>query len=159
MNPIKGVFFFFVFFFTHFIAGLSHTRHDTTWCLSQFTGCKLVWEHRRWGSIMVSDTKAYVYARLLCSEPPFNLDMVEARERATLRCGDCRGWSDRKWRKTYQCQDEERKSGVNLINNAELFRGDQPAAGAAYFMSNFTLQYSQAVSTFWYTRARILGKI
>lgn len=54
---------------------------------------------------------------------------------------------------------EERESGVNLINNAELFRGDQPAAAAAYFMCNFTLQYSQAVSTFWYTRARILGRI
>lgn len=47
-------------------------------------------------------------------------------------------------------RDEERESGVNLINNAELFRGDQPAAGAAFFTSNFTLQDSQAVPTFWY---------
>lgn len=48
------------------------------------------------GSIMVSDTKAYVYARLLCNEPPFNLDLLEARGLATLRCDDYRGWSDRK---------------------------------------------------------------
>lgn len=55
-------------------------------------------------------------------------------------------------------RDEERESGVNLINNAELFRGDQTAAGAAYFMSNFTLQNSQALSTFWYTHDRISGE-
>lgn len=48
------------------------------------------------GSIMVSDTKAYVHARLLRNEPPFNLDGAEAREWASLRCDDCRGWSDRK---------------------------------------------------------------
>lgn len=56
-------------------------------------------------------------------------------------------------------RDGERESGVNFINNAELFRGDQPAAAAAFFMANFTLQDSQALSTLRYTRARILGRI
>lgn len=54
-------------------------------------------------------------------------------------------------------RDEERKSGVNLITKAELVGGDQPAAGAAHFTLGFTLRYSRALSTFWYTRARIFG--